>query len=99
MLSTGTNSNGEAAVASSDWDDKIRLGTLELLYEMRVRFSVASASAGSCIGIFGLSNLDWNSATDIYFSSTSTAGVFFLILLQDWLVHVKAVHQPQQLVH
>jgi SO2946-like, C-terminal domain len=76
-LSTGSDTAGRAAVASSDWDDKVQLGAYELLFEMRARFSVASASAGSSNMILGLSNLAWNSNTVINSHTTVTAGVYF----------------------
>jgi len=77
QLATGSNSNGEAAVASSDWEDKMRVGSLEFLYETRVRFSVASASASSTVGVYGLSNLVWISKIDINSHTTATAGIYF----------------------
>lgn len=77
QLSSGSNTNGKAAVASSDWDDKIRLGTNELLYEIRVQFTLSSASAGPSVGVFGLSNLVWNSSTAINSHTSTSAGVYF----------------------
>lgn len=77
QLATGSSSTGAAAVASSDWSDKMRMGGSEFLYETRVRFSVASGSAGTSVGVFGLSNLVWNTATAVNSHSTATAGVYF----------------------
>ncbi len=75
-LSTGTTSNntGRAAIGSSDWYNKYRLGNNEYAFEFRVRFPVLAVAAGvNYLSYFGLTNL-----THLNIASTQvTNGVYF----------------------
>jgi len=75
-LSTGITSNntGRAAIGSSDWYNKYRLGNNEYSFEFRVRFPVLAVAAGiNYLSYFGLTNL-----THLNIASTQvTNGVYF----------------------
>jgi hypothetical protein len=71
-LSTSTSATGRSSLGSFGFIDRMKVGSLAITYEIRVRFSALSTGAQTYTSIFGLNNLVSGSA-----ASTIASGIYF----------------------
>lgn len=71
-LSTGNSSTGKGSLASFNFVDRMKVGSLGITYEIRVRFSALSTATQTFTSLFGLCNLASGAS-----ASSITNGIYF----------------------
>jgi hypothetical protein len=70
---------GRAALASSDFANRIKIGGKPFVFEIRARFSTLATAGENYINYLGLSNMPppFNSSTLLTNTGTSSSGIYF----------------------